>query len=74
MLGVLSQVFEHLLAGVVPLVLAPAVVLLGHVGVVEGGSAEATVLVGVVEVHLQAVLVGSLPPVLLHGPLVSGGA
>lgn len=51
MCRVLSQVFEQLLAGVVPLVLAAGVVLLGHVGVVEGGGTQAAVLVRVTQVH-----------------------
>ena len=39
LLGILSEALHHLLPGFVPLVLAAVVVLQGHLGVVERGSA-----------------------------------
>lgn len=46
--------FQQLLPAQVPLVLTPVVVLQSHVGVVEGGSAQRTVLVWVLQVGLCA--------------------
>lgn len=49
---VVCHPFQQLLPAQVPLVLAPVVVLQGHVGVVELGSAQGTVLVRVLQVGL----------------------
>lgn len=45
---------QQLLPAQVPLMLAPVVVLHGHVGVIEGGGAQGAVLVRVLGVHLCA--------------------
>ena len=49
LLGILSQVLQHPLPGLVPLVFASIVVLQGHLGVVERGSTQGAV-VGVLQV------------------------
>lgn len=43
---------EQLLPAQVPLMLTSVVVLQSHVGVIEGGSAQGTVLVGILQVNL----------------------
>lgn len=51
-LSVLAQLLQQMLAALVALVLAAAVVLLRHLGVVEGGRAQPAMLIGVAQVHL----------------------
>lgn len=43
---------EQLLPAQVPLMLTSVVVLQSHVGVIESGSAQGTVLVGILQVNL----------------------
>ena len=54
MLDIVSELFEQVPSGLIPLVFASIVVLQSHLGIVEGSSTQGTVLVRVLQINLCA--------------------